>query len=199
MNLEPLRERIKKISEIASSVPEEFRQKCFELLMINLLGGAAGAAVPSVAAMAGPALPFPAPASLGFTGQAPMTALLSTFIKKAGLTSEQFGQVVGYLHGQIVFFREPKVVRAYQAQIEWSLLLALKNAILKGAFLVDAEEVRLTCQEKGAHDRRNFYTNFRRSAEYFRAPPEPGGRAQPLSIKGINALGTLVAQLALAS
>lgn len=196
MSYTTLKDRIQQITEIASAVPEEFRQKCFELLMINLLGGTTSPVSAPVATLANPALPLPMPTALGFTGQAPMTALLSAFVKKAGLTPEQFAQVVGYRHGQITFFREPRIVRAYQGQIEWSLLLALKNAILKGAFLVDAEEVRLACQEKGFHDRRSFYTNFRRSAEYFRAPPEPGGRAQPLSIKGLTALGALVAQLA---
>jgi hypothetical protein len=125
-----------------------------------------------------------------------MTAMLSAFVKKSGLSSEQFSRVVGYLHGSVVFFREPATTSPAQAQIEWSLLLALRNAIVKGSFLVDAEEVRLVCQEKGVFDRRSFFTNFRRFAAYYRTSPEPGAKPQPLSSKGIAALGTLIKELA---
>jgi hypothetical protein len=139
---------------------------------------------------------IPVGIGVGYSGGPPMTAMLSAFMKKAGMNAEQFARVVGYLGGNVVFFREPLEGRAAQAQVEWTLLLALRNAIIKGSFLVDAEEVRLVCQEKGVFDRRSFFTNFRRYAPYFRSPPEPGGRPQPLSSKGIAALGELVKEMA---
>lgn len=197
MQLEPLRERIQEISDLASSVPEEFRQKCFELLMSNLLtGGVVPAQTTMIPMTAQSGVPFALPASMGYSGSAPLTPLLAAFIKKISLTNEQFAQIIGYLHGQLTFFKEPAATKSARAQIDWTLLLALKNVILQGGFLVDAEEVRLTCQEKGIFDRRNFYANFRRHAEYFRSAPEPGGKPQPLSAKGITALGLLVRQLA---
>jgi hypothetical protein len=196
MQIQPLRESIQEISEIASSVPEEFREKCFELLMNNLLQGGNSSTTLSSSPPMLTGMPIQLPASMGYSGAPPMTPLLAAFIKKIRLTNEQFAQIVGYLHGQVSFFREPAATKSAKAQIEWTLLLALKNVILKGGFLVDAEEVRLTCEEKGIFDRRNFYANFRRQAEYFRAPPEPGGKAQPLSAKGITALGNLVRHLA---
>jgi hypothetical protein len=203
--LDTLKEQVREISSIASAVPEEFRQKCFELLMTHLLSGgkapapqALAGAMPGVVAVAAPPPTFPVPVATGsgYSGGPPMTAMLSAFVKKSGLSLEQFGRVVGYLHGSVVFFREPATSSAAEAQVAWSLLLALRNAIVKGSFLVDAEEVRLVCQEKGVFDRRGFYTNFRRCAAYYRASPEPGGKPQPLSSKGIAALGTLLEGLA---
>lgn len=196
MQFDALKDKIKEISLIAAAQPEEFRQKCFELLMSHLLGA------PTPPSTANPfpsgwnsASPLPV-ASLGYSGAPPMTALLAAFVKKIGLSNERFGRVVGYLHGNVVFFREPGADKAAQTQIEWAMLLALKNAIVKGAFSIDAEEVRLVCQEKGIFDRRNFYTTFRRHGDYFRSPPEPNGRAQPLSSKGLAALGALIKSLA---
>jgi len=195
MQLDELKVQIKEISAIAAAVPEEFRQKCFELLMTHLLGGGSGTP-PTLPIPVGSGVPFSLPASLGYSGPPPMTSLLHAFINKIGLASEQFNRVVGYMHGNVIFYREPDTAKAAQAQIDWALLLALKNAITRGSFLVDPEEVRLACQEKGVFERRTFYTNFRKHAVYFRSPPEPAGKPQPLSNKGIAALGDLVRQLA---
>lgn len=200
MKLDSIREQVQEVSKIAASVPEEFRQKCFELLMTHVLTSS-GAPLPPLPHVLGSAIPFTAvpPASLsalGYTGTPPMTALLTAFVKKIGLSQEQFGRVLGYVHGNVVIYREPAGAKNAQSQIEWALLLALKNAITQGNFIVDGEEVRLVCQEKGIFDRRNFYPNFRKHADYFRSPPEAGGRPQPLSSRGIAALGHLVKRLA---
>lgn len=199
MSLSALKEQIQEVSKIAASVPEEFRQKCFELLMTHVLSSSGNGPLPALPPhLVGSGMPFVLPpAALNYSGVPPMSSLLVAFVKKIGLTNEQFQRVVGYLHGNVVFYREPEAGKAAQTQIDWALLLALKHAIIDGHFVVDGEEVRLTCQEKGVYDRRNFYANFKRSAEYFRAPPEPGSKPQPLSSKGIAALGQLVKQLAL--
>lgn len=198
MQLETLKEQIKEISAIAANVPEEFRQKCFELLMTHLLTGQSGTPVQLPPGIWGsnPPVQVQQIAQLGYSGPPPMTSMLSAFMKKIGLSQDQFARVVGYAHGKVIFYREPDSEKASLAQIEWALLLALKNAINKGAFSVDGEEVRLVCQEKGVFDRRNFYTVFRRYGDYFRSPPEPAGRAQMLSAKGLNALGALLKSLA---
>ncbi len=195
MKFDELKEQIREISAIAAVVPEEFRPKCFELLMAHLLGGqgVAPGVVPPATWSPNPPTASSRPRP---TGAPPMTALLAAFVKKIGISQDEFGQVVGYAQGNVLFLREPASEKSAQAQIEWALLLALKNAVEKGVFSVDAEEVRLVCQEKGVFDRRNFYTIFRRSAEYFRNAPEPAGRAQPLSSKGLAALGALIKSLA---
>ncbi len=202
MQIENLKEKIREISDIAATVPEEFRQKCFELLMLHLLGvqnppplpppPLASAPTPTPWG-SGPPFTVPRPA---YSGAPPMTTLLSAFVKKIGLTQDQFSRVVGYMHGNVVFFCEPATEKSAQAQIEWALLLALKNAITKGSFLVDAEEVRLICQEKGVFDRRNFFPVFKRHSDYFRSEVEQGGRPQLLTSKGLAALGVLLKSLA---
>jgi len=43
MDYAQLKDSIKEIAEIAASVPEQFRDKCFELLLTNLLSDGGGA------------------------------------------------------------------------------------------------------------------------------------------------------------
>lgn len=198
-NFDSIKDQVREISRISAAVPEEFRLKCFELLMTHLLkGGPPPAAAPGPLAPPMPVLaaPLPVPVATNYASAPPMSALVSAFVRKIGLTNEQFWQVVGYVHGNVIFLREPSGESGAQAQIHWALLVALRNAINKGTFLVDPEEVRIVCQEKGVYDRRTFYTTFRRHGEFFRTAPEPGGKPQPLSSKGIAAVGDLVRDLA---
>lgn len=199
-NFDSIREQVREISRISAAVPEEFRLKCFELLMTHLLKSPGGVPLELASRVALPGSPTPTPSepiksTAGYSGAPPMNSLLTAFVRKIGVSNEQFRRVVGYVHGNVVFVREPAGDRGAPAQLEWALLVALKSGIVKGSFLVDPEEVRLVCQEKGVFDRRTFSTVFRRYAEMFRAPPEPGGKPQPLSSKGIAALGTLVKEL----
>lgn len=197
-NFDSLKDQVREISRISAAVPEEFRLKCFELLMTHLLkGGLPSAAASGPQALPGPvAGPLPVTVATNYASAPPMSALVSAFVRKIALTNEQFWQVVGYVHGNVIFLREPSGETGAQAQIHWALLVALRNAINKGSFLVDPEEVRIVCQEKGVYDRRTFYTTFRRHGELFRTAPEPGGKPQPLSSKGIAAVGDLVRNLA---
>lgn len=193
-----IKDQVREISRIAATVPEEFRLKCFELLMTHLLKGGPPPVMTGVHAplAPAPAAPLPVTVATNYAGAPPMSALVSAFVRKIGLTNEQFWQVVGYVHGNVIFLREPSGESGAQAQIQWALLVGLRNAINKGSFLVDPEEVRIVCQEKGVFDRRTFYTTFRRHGELFRTAPEPGCKPQPLSSKGIAALGDLVRDLA---
>lgn len=198
MQLESLKQQVNEIAAIAATVPEAYRTKCFELLMTRLLGGPAGMALGVLGAMPGVPQPFVGERSNAFPGEVePLSALLVAFLKKIALTTAQFHRVVAYGRNESIrFLREPERARTAQVQVQWALLLALKHAMVKGVFVVDPEEVRVVCQEKGVFDRRTFTANFRRCADYFRAAPESGGKPHPLSSKGIAALGVLVKSLA---
>jgi len=198
MQLDCLKQQVKEIAAIAATVPEEYRAKCFELLMTRLLGGPSGLALGVSGAISGAPSPLVGPVENTLQGDAePLNALLIAFLKKNGLTSAQFRRVVLYNHAESIrFLREPECARTAQAQVQWALLLALKHAMVKGVFVVDPEEVRIVCQDKGVFDRRTFTANFRRCADYFRSAPETGGKPHPLSSKGIAVLGVLVKTLA---
>ncbi|TMQ27298.1 MAG: hypothetical protein E6K65_14190 [Nitrospirae bacterium] len=192
MDYEHLKEEIKYIVEIAASVPEAFREKCFELLLNNLLSGkAAKAQIIPTATTA----PVPPPAS---TSAIPLHAHVKAFMRRKGITSDQIESIVMLEDGDIHFLKEPAHGQAAKGQVDWALLLALKNGILNNTLKVDPEEVRSMVQEKGFYDPANYAANFKKPkyAAFFRAALEPQGEPQSLSGEGETALAELIKALA---
>lgn len=201
MNYETLKEEIKEIAKIAGTVPEPFRQRCFELLLKNLLAGSRAMAPPNMAPAGIPAA-VAAPTASATTSKAedaiPTPAQVRVFIQKTGVTLQQLGAVVTVAGGEVHFLREPTPSKIAQGQIQWALLLALRNGIAANSFTVDPEAVRSICQEKGFYDKANFAKNFRQGAngKLFKKPLEPQGDPEGLSSDGFDALGALVKTLA---
>jgi hypothetical protein len=198
MNYEQMKAGVKEIAEIASAVPECFREKCFELLLSNFLNQECGRK---------PLKPEPTPPETppstkvptgGASAPIPVRTQLRLLMKKTGITMEDLEKILLFDNGEVHFVREPHDTGITTGQIEWTLLLALKNAIVKDALSSDPEEVRSVCQEKGFYDKANFAAAFRaaRNAKLFKSPLVPQGAAQPLSSDGQDALGALIKRLA---
>ena len=201
MDFKDLKTAVKEISEIAASVPEQFRDKCFELLLSSLLSETR------------PAEPADEKQSKRTEDEAntsqqvldvaksttiPMTTQLRLLMKKTGVTTQELDKILMYDNQEVHFIKEPHDIAISAGQMEWSLLLALKNAILKDSLSTDPEDVRSICQEKGFYDKANFATNFKsaKSARLFKSTLVPQGEAQPLSSDGQDALGRLIKRLA---
>ena len=182
-----LREELKEITQIAESVPEPFKQKCFEVLLTRLLATGAPATVPAEAA--------PDRAS---SVDLPVTTQLRVFLQRTGLAEEDLKRVVMVAENEVHFVKEPASKAISDGQIQWSLLLALKNCILNNAFSVDPEEVRSACQDKGYYDQRNFARTFKRpgNAKFFKGTMEAQGEPQQLTNEGQKELAALVHKLA---
>ena len=199
MNYDALKEEIKEITKVAAGVPEPFRQRCFEILLEHLL---ATSKLSSRAAEDEPGAkltPPPAqPAAPGSADAIPTPAQVRVFMQKTGVTLQQLGAVVTVADGEVHFLREPAPGKIAQGQVQWALLLALKNGIASNSFSVDPEAVRSICQEKGFYDKANFAKNFKweSTAKLFKKPLEPQGQPQGLTSDGLDALGTLVKSLA---
>jgi len=211
MDYEKLKEEIKQIADIAASVPEQFRDKCFELLLTNLVQANAGerrderkteperkAGSGTEGADTAEKLPPPPPRKDG--SKITLTTQLRLLMRRTTLNEEEIGSVIMQGDdGDVHFVREPHNVPLAQGQIEWALLLALKNAIKNDSMTVDPEDVRSVCQEKGFYDRANFASIFKRPnySKYFKEALVPQGQAQPLTADGQDALGKLVKRLAI--
>lgn len=201
MDFAELKAGVKEISEIASSVPEQFRERCFELLLSSLLTQQS----PDAKNNERETKATEVEQSISNQNQdtpkgtsIPMTTQLRLLMKKTGVTAQELDKVVMYDKQEVHFIREPHDVGISTGQMEWSLLLALKNAILNDAMSTDPEDVRSICQEKGFYDKTNFATNFKsaKSAKLFKSTLAPQGEAQPLSSEGQDALGKLIKRLA---
>lgn len=203
MDYERVKSEITEIASIAASVPEQFREKTFEVLLTNLLAesktqqrdeGQQQDGVPEDSASDA--------SGNGISGSAgnaiPMPSQVKVFMGRTGVTHDELATVVMYENEQVHFIREPRHTKVATGQIEWALLLAMKNAIESNKFEVDAESVRSVCQDRGYYDKGNFATSFKtkKNAALFKSPPEPQGDPQPLSPEGQEELGRLVKRLA---
>lgn len=201
MNYEQLKEEISQISAIAASVPEPFRQRCFEMLLEHLLPPVKHAALaPDVSASNAAAASPPEPLTPS-KDALPTPAQVRVFMQKTGVTVEQLASVITVADGEVHFLKEPTPDKISKGQVQWALLLALKSAVSSNTFVVDPEDVRSIVQEKGFYDRANFakYFKYEATAKLFKKPLEPQGTSQGLSSDGLDALGNLIKQLAAAS
>lgn len=190
---------MQEIAAISKDVPEQFRDKCFELLLASLIDEkkTAKGAKPE-----DDGRKEPEHANESGTPKENAKITLKTqlrlLVRRTGVALEDIEKILLYENGEVHFVKEPHDVAVAQGQIEWALLLALQNAILKDSLVTDAEDVRSVCQEKGFYDTKNFASNFKKekAASYFRNALVPQGEAQSLTGEGQDALGRLIKRLA---
>ncbi|AEU35452.1 hypothetical protein [Granulicella mallensis] len=202
MKYEEFKEEIKAIAEIADSVPQSFKERCFEVLLQNLL-----ASTPSTATAALPPVQQP-PADtndvkppVGVNGTIPTPSQVKVLMQKTGLTQEDLSAVLMYEDQSVLFVHEPQTTKVARGQVEWALLLALKNGIESNVLSADPEKIRSVCQEKGFYDKANFIKNFKgtTTAGYFTGAMEAQGEAQKLTTEGMKELAKVVKDLSAAS
>lgn len=191
MNYEKIRQEIKEIIDIASSVPETFQEKCFEVLLNNLLVEELN---PKQGVQSNSVL-FPAQKQSS-ENKIPTPAALRAFMQRTGITEDELNSVMLHDNGEIHFIHEPITTNASQGQIEWSLLLALKKAVLHGEFSVDPEDVRSMCKEKGCYKQDHFIGYFKTNSGLFKGSMVPQGSPQSLTPEGQNTLAKLIRTLA---
>lgn len=198
MDFKQLKAGIKEISDIASSAPEPFRSKCFEVLLSALLEEQAGGrrerdnggnGEENGAANGGPKPP---------SGSVPIKSQLRLLLRKTGLTEDELNKVVLVEDGEVHFVQVPHPTKIREGQLEWSLLLALKNAILKNAMEADPEEIRSKCIDAGFYDKANFAGTFKspKFKGLFKEVLVSQGKPVALTPEGQDALGELVKRLA---
>jgi hypothetical protein len=200
MKYEELKEEIKAIAEIADSVPVVFKERCFELLLQNLLGSVATAERPAqqpATKVDGDEKPDSVPPA-GNGATVPTPSQIKVFMQKTGTTAAEIAKILMYEDNSVHFIQEPAGNKIARGQVEWALLLALKKGIEKNVLEVDPEDVRSICQEKGFYDPKNFSGNFKwpATAKFFQGVMEKQGPAQKLSSDGATELGKIVKEFA---
>lgn len=195
---EVLKEELQKVVELVESVPDRYKDRCFDLLLTALIaehqdddgldrdrvdderkdgdGDGEERRTPK---------------------QPPIPAKVRAFIQRNGISEEDLRKLFLIEGEEFHFIQEPAVSQNATGQIQWSLLIALKNALLGGDLEVDAESVRSVCIEKGLYDKGNFAQNFKKvkTAALFQSPPEPQGSAVKLSTAGEKKLADIVTSL----
>jgi hypothetical protein len=201
MRYEDLKEEIKAIAVIADSVPEVFKERCFEVLLQNLIASGQNVERPAQTPPQKPptvADAQDAPPSAGNGGSVPTPSQIKVFMQKTGVTAADLAKVVIYDDNSAHFIQEPIGNKIARGQVEWALLLALKKGIEKNVLDVDPEDVRSICQDKGFYDATNFSTNFKGAvtAKLFQGEMKKQGAAQKLSNEGLAELGKIIKEFA---
>ena len=191
MKYSELKEEINAIAEIANGVPEAFRAQCSAVLLEHLLDSEPKRKSQPKETSEDPKKP-PSETLI------PTPSQIKVFMQKTEMTMADLARIVMYEDGEVHFVQEPKTGKIARGQIEWALLLALKNGIANNVMSVDPEDVRSICQEKGFYDKANFIKNFKtpKNAALFQGPMEAQGGPQRLSTDGQVELSTLIKVLA---
>ncbi len=199
MDYSKLKAEIKEIADIAAQLPEPFRDRCFSILLEHLVEQDTALPPATPAHAPAPAPPVQPPATVPPPPSSiPINTVIRVFMQRTSVTKEELERVVLVDGGDVHFIRDPAHGTVAKGQIEWALLLSLRNAFVSNEFSTDPEDVRSICQEKGFYDRANFAAVFKRDpyVGYFRHALQPQGPREPLSNEGQVALGELVKTLA---
>lgn len=192
MDYQRLKKEIKEIAEIAGALPEPFKEKCFEILLNNFL------TCSRVKIKGKETKPDEEKQKRDSESQdIPIPSQARVFMQRTGITIDQLKKLLIYEDNDIHFIKEPEHGTVAKGQIEWALLLALKNGLLKNSFETDPEDVRSVCQDKGFYDRANFTAIFKRStnAKFFKKLLKPQGDPQSLTNAGQIELAKVIKQL----
>lgn len=198
MNYEDLKQDIKRIAEIADGVPEMYRVPCFQVLLQHFVASAMKQTVLSEDETTEDRKDEDKSRNDRETSSIPTPSQMRVFMQKTGVTEEDLNRVMIYADNEVHFVLEPSTQKIARGQIEWALLIALRNGITTNNFSVDPETVRSICQEKGFYDKPNFTKHFRtpKNAALFQGDMEGQGEPQRLSGEGQKELGKLVKKLA---
>lgn len=192
MNHENLKIQIKEILEIATGVPTNLQEKCFEILLNRLILDQFGGSENLVTQHIDETSAYTIEAHR-FSG--PML----DFMRQTEITGKDIFNILTVDDGEVHFTSEPDTKQKTQGVIQWALLLALRNALVseKGELRVDPEELRSICQANGYYDAPNFAKTLksRNNVHLFGGRLEPQGDARKLSSKGEHKLGELIRKL----
>ncbi len=184
---ERLKSELSEIVQLVESVPDRYRDRCFELLLARLLSERGDAESEGETPPGGQSPPH----------KLVIPAKVRALLQRHSITEDQLRALVLVEDGDVHFIREPQGAKVATGQVQWSLLLALRSALLGGDLSVDPEAVRSVCIEKGLYDKANFAANFKKptNSALFQKVPEPQGQAVKLSTDGEKKLAELVKAL----
>lgn len=180
-------EELKKIVELANTVPEEYRQKCFELLLIYTLQGLLP---PTQGGSPKPATP---PSHPPIHKQFVLPIDVKAFLSQYGLAESLLWKFFLVEGTEIRPIYKLQVTKKARAQIQHALMMTLETAISTGQFQVDIESLRTRCQDQKCYDAPNFMKNIKENAYLFKTVTND----QPLSLSpdGKSELADLIEQL----
>lgn len=186
------KEQIKEIVEIVALVPEEFKTKCFEMLLEEAIANNRPATAYPPPAPVAPAPKAPAKGTtpqaeekIDETPSAPPSVQpkvgegtdiatvdihmkVRKFLEKGDLTVANLNELFYKDNGGFEsLITDLGVTKMSEAQTHISVLQALHNALDSGEFVTTVEKVREECKMRKSYDSANFTANFKNNASLF--------------------------------
>ncbi len=168
-------DELSKIVELANSVPDEYRQKCFEILLEYSLKQTLAAQNPPVVEkeknLPGEKSKFILPIDV------------KAFLRQYGL-EESIVSKYFYIEGDEVRHTYKLTdTKKIDKQTHHALMMCLENAIVNGEFKVNIESLRSRCKEYTDYDKPNFKDNIADHADFFKVEDEiifltPDGKSE---------------------
>lgn len=182
-------EELQKIVELANSVPDEYKQKCFELLLADALRMKQPVIRGVLPEKQGTELPATTKTQVPFILPIDVRAFLSQY----GLDESVLWKYFLRDGDEIRPTYQLKVTKKGTAQIQHALMQILENAIVKGQFEIDVEALRTRCIDQKCYDKANFAANLKNNAKLFKSLDAD----QPLALSpdGKSELAELLEQL----
>jgi len=156
------KKRLLEIVEMAGEVPEEYRQKCFEILLQNELKDGSAIELDMKAKADGVQEKKP-PTKSDFTIPIDVKAFLSQY----GLNEILLWKVFLVEGAEIRPIYKLATTKKAQVQIENALLIALETAMISGQFQFTKEQLRLRCASQKALDAANFSSILKKNTKLF--------------------------------
>ena len=179
---------LKRVVKLTEAVPQEYRQKCFEILLGHALQG-----VPSRRPAGSPAEQVLSQAPITAPTRFVLPTDVKAFLSQYGLDESVLRKHYLVDGDQVRPIYQLNTTSKTRALIQLALMMALGNALSTGRFEVDREGLRARCKELKMYDRGNFSKNIQRYARMFKTvdPEEP----LSLSPEGKTELADLLEQL----
>lgn len=187
---------LSEIVALSESVPEPYREKCFEILLINHLSP--GRASKELAEHEGTEIGAPVPGEDG--GEdiqlADIHVKARSFLKKNDLGIQDLNQLFYAEDGEFKsLYDDLHTTMMSEAQIRISLLQALVSGMQTGNFVFDKADVRSESQQRKCHDQANFAANYKTNEVLFESY-DPKAKTLTLSTKGKEKLAAIARELA---
>ena len=195
MEHEELKSELETIIDLCEAIPEPYRNKCFEILLTAFISPASLRTVSLRSSAVGVQERVGSPPQ---GEKIPTPAQVRVFMQRNAISEGVLGAIFLFAGGELHFIKEPSPPTVAEGQIQWALLLALKSGILNNSIVVDPEDVRSICQEKGFYDAGNFAANFKpkSNAKLFKGLLRPQGEPRVLTADGEAELAKLLSTLA---
>jgi len=184
---------IKEISDIAKNVHEPFRVKCFEVLL-NHWASSCGLGQPK--RKVDDAKDGQSTQSWQNLGH--LSGALKAFMKNHEITHAHLDAILYMDNEGKVQFKETSTAKGKAGQVvDWTLLLALSNAITTNFFTVAPKDILNICKEQGCYSNHTWNAlKSEKSKRLFSGSLVANGKTKNLTNMGQKSLADLIRQMA---